>query len=78
MIHPSAGVCQSESIKILGYPNSTASPASLDGILTQKILSFFLATWIYHRPMRYAVQIGQKELCLPCLRSGGSLERHDA
>ena len=29
-----------ESIKILGYPNSTASPASLDGILTQKILSF--------------------------------------
>jgi type II secretory pathway predicted ATPase ExeA len=29
-----------ESIKILGYPNSIATPASLDGILTQKILSF--------------------------------------
>jgi len=29
-----------ESIKILGYPNSVAAPGSLDGILTQKILSF--------------------------------------
>jgi len=29
-----------ESIRILGYPNATSSPASLDGILTQKILSF--------------------------------------
>ncbi len=29
-----------ESIKILGYPNATTSPATLDGILTQKILSF--------------------------------------
>jgi general secretion pathway protein A len=29
-----------ESIKILGYPNATANPATLDGILTQKILSF--------------------------------------
>jgi len=29
-----------ESIRILGYPNSTANPAILDGILTQKILSF--------------------------------------
>lgn len=29
-----------ESLKILGYPNSTANPALLDEILTQKILSF--------------------------------------
>lgn len=29
-----------ESIKILGYPNATSNPAALDGILTQKILSF--------------------------------------
>jgi general secretion pathway protein A len=29
-----------ESIKILGFPNSVAAPGSLDGILTQKILSF--------------------------------------
>jgi general secretion pathway protein A len=29
-----------ESIKILGYPNAITNPASLDGILTQKILSF--------------------------------------
>jgi general secretion pathway protein A len=29
-----------ESIKILGYPNSVAAPESLDGVLTQKILSF--------------------------------------
>jgi type II secretory pathway predicted ATPase ExeA len=29
-----------ESIKILGYPNSVLAPGSLDGILTQKILSF--------------------------------------
>jgi general secretion pathway protein A len=29
-----------ESIKILGYPNSTENPGSLDGIVAQKILSF--------------------------------------
>ncbi len=29
-----------ESIKILGYPNTVIAPGSLDGILTQKILSF--------------------------------------
>jgi general secretion pathway protein A len=29
-----------ESIKILGYPNAITNPAALDGILTQKILSF--------------------------------------
>ncbi len=29
-----------ESIQILGYPNATTIPTSLDGILTQKILSF--------------------------------------
>ena len=29
-----------ESIKILGYPNNVSRPEALDGILTQKILSF--------------------------------------
>ncbi len=32
-----------ESIKILGFPNSVSNPASLDDILTQKILSFLSA-----------------------------------
>jgi type II secretory pathway predicted ATPase ExeA len=30
-----------ESIKILGFPNAVSHPASMDGVLTQKILSFF-------------------------------------
>ncbi len=29
-----------ESVKILGYPNDVPNPAAVDGILTQKILSF--------------------------------------
>jgi general secretion pathway protein A len=36
-----------ESIKILGYPNSISNPASIDGILTQKILSFLPRDFSY-------------------------------
>jgi type II secretory pathway predicted ATPase ExeA len=36
-----------ESIKILGYPNSVSNPSSLDGILTQKILTFLPRSMAY-------------------------------
>jgi general secretion pathway protein A len=44
-----------ESVKILGYPNNVSNPASLDGILTQKILTFLPRT-LPHSQMVFVTQ----------------------